>query len=150
MADIAAIVGRDPQAMAELRAARALTLPDWCIAAGFVRNRVWDTLIGRNEAPQLAGANFMTQWGARTTNDLYRYIQAVMPPGNGGTLGEESYLAVTAYILQSNGARPGTQALTAVRELGAKSGMLLPLGSKVKHGGDCPLLTGVAPSTGKL
>src|SRR5215475_9471768 len=72
-----------------------------------------DTLIGRNEAPQLAGANFMTQWGARTTNDLYRYIQAVMPPGNGGTLGEENYLAVTAYILQSNGARPGAQALTA-------------------------------------
>src|ERR1041384_3184996 len=51
-----------------------------------------DTLIGRNEAPQLAGANFMTQWGARTTKDLYGYIQAVMPPGNGGTLGEETYL----------------------------------------------------------
>ena len=46
MDDIAAIVGRDPQAMAELRAARALALPDWCIAAGFVRNRVWDHLHG--------------------------------------------------------------------------------------------------------
>src|SRR6266851_2736116 len=54
-----------------------------------------DTLIGRNEAPQLAGANFMTQWGARTTKDLYGYIQAVMPPGNGGSLGEESYLNIT-------------------------------------------------------
>ena len=72
-----------------------------------------DTLIGRNEAPALAGANFMTQWGARTTKDLYGYIQAVMPPGNGGTLGEETYLNITAYILQSNGALAGAQALTA-------------------------------------
>jgi alcohol dehydrogenase (cytochrome c) len=80
-----------------------------------------DTLIGRNEAPQLAGANFMTQWGARTTNDLYRYIQAVMPPGNGGTLGEDNYLAVTAYILQSNGARPGAQALTATTAVAIRS-----------------------------
>src|SRR5258708_4163493 len=80
-----------------------------------------DTLIGRNEAPQLAGANFMTQWGARTTSDLYRYIQAVMPPGNGGTLGEENYLAVTAYILQSNGARPGAQALTSTTAVAIRS-----------------------------
>ena len=32
--------------MKQLRAARALALPDWCIAAGFVRNRVWDHLHG--------------------------------------------------------------------------------------------------------
>jgi hypothetical protein len=44
--DVATIVGRDPVAVAQLRAARALALPDWCIAAGFVRNRVWDHLHG--------------------------------------------------------------------------------------------------------
>jgi hypothetical protein len=44
--DIAAIVGRDRVALAQLRAARTLALPDWCIAAGFVRNRVWDHLHG--------------------------------------------------------------------------------------------------------
>lgn len=32
--------------MKQLRAARTLGLPDWCIAAGFVRNRVWDHLHG--------------------------------------------------------------------------------------------------------
>ena len=32
--------------MEQLRAARTLGLPDWCIAAGFVRNRVWDHLHG--------------------------------------------------------------------------------------------------------
>ncbi len=32
--------------MEQLRAVRRLALPDWCIAAGFVRNRVWDHLHG--------------------------------------------------------------------------------------------------------
>jgi len=32
--------------MKQLRAARSLGLTDWCIAAGFVRNRVWDHLHG--------------------------------------------------------------------------------------------------------
>ena len=32
--------------MKQLHAARTLGLPDWCIAAGFVRNRVWDHLHG--------------------------------------------------------------------------------------------------------
>ena len=32
--------------MKQLRAVRTLALPDWCIAAGFVRNRVWDHLHG--------------------------------------------------------------------------------------------------------
>ena len=32
--------------MEQLRAVRSLALPDWCIAAGFLRNRVWDHLHG--------------------------------------------------------------------------------------------------------
>lgn len=43
---IAHIIAHDPVAMKQLRAARELALPDWCIAAGFVRNRVWDHLHG--------------------------------------------------------------------------------------------------------
>jgi hypothetical protein len=43
---IARLIEADPRAMAQLRAARALALPDWCIAAGFVRNRVWDARHG--------------------------------------------------------------------------------------------------------
>jgi len=43
---IADIIAQDPVGMKQLRAARALALPDWCIAAGFVRNRVWDHLHG--------------------------------------------------------------------------------------------------------
>ncbi|CAN5900518.1 nucleotidyltransferase family protein [soil metagenome] len=43
---VADIIAQDPVGMKQLRAARALSLPDWCIAAGFVRNRVWDHLHG--------------------------------------------------------------------------------------------------------
>ena len=43
---IAGIIAQDPVGMKQLRAVRALGLPDWCIAAGFVRNRVWDHLHG--------------------------------------------------------------------------------------------------------
>jgi hypothetical protein len=46
MSLVATIIAQDPVGMKQLRAARALALPDWCIAAGFVRNRVWDHLHG--------------------------------------------------------------------------------------------------------
>lgn len=37
---------QDPMRMRALHLARELRLPDWCIAAGFVRNLVWDRLHG--------------------------------------------------------------------------------------------------------
>jgi hypothetical protein len=46
MSLVADIIAQDPVGMEQLRAVRALALPDWCIAAGFVRNRVWDHLHG--------------------------------------------------------------------------------------------------------
>ena len=67
---------------------------------------------GQNEAPPLAGANFMTTWGKRTTKDLLDYMAATMPPGK-PSLAEAEYLNITAFILQFNGAPAGTQALTA-------------------------------------
>ena len=46
MSLIAQIIAQDPVGMEQLRCVRQLALPDWCIAAGFVRNRVWDHLHG--------------------------------------------------------------------------------------------------------
>jgi alcohol dehydrogenase (cytochrome c) len=68
-------------------------------------------LAGRNEAPQLAGNNFMNTWRSRTTRDLFEFIQSTMPP-TGETLSADQYLAVTAFILQANGAAAGAQTLT--------------------------------------
>src|SRR6187399_553050 len=68
------------------------------------------TLAGQNEAPPLAGTNFMTTWGKRTTKDLIDYMSATMPPGK-PSLAEADYLNISAFILQYNGALAGTQTL---------------------------------------
>jgi alcohol dehydrogenase (cytochrome c) len=68
------------------------------------------TLTGQNEAPPLAGPNFMNTWRARTTKDLIDYMAATMPPGR-PSLGEEEYVNLAAFILQFNGAAPGAQPL---------------------------------------
>ena len=68
-------------------------------------------LSGR-EGPQLAGANFMAQWGDRSVGELIQYMQATMPPG-GAALPGDSYLNLAAFILDANSARAGNQALAA-------------------------------------
>ena len=65
---------------------------------------------GLNEAPPLTGVNFMNTWRTRSTRELSEFIQTAMPP-EGPRLSPDQALAITAYILQSNGARPGAQAL---------------------------------------
>lgn len=68
-------------------------------------------LSGRNEAPQLAGGNFINTWGRRSTRDLLINMQSTMPPSNRGGLGEDAYLQLAAFILEANGAPPGPQPL---------------------------------------
>jgi alcohol dehydrogenase (cytochrome c) len=68
-------------------------------------------LSGR-EGPQLAGGNFMSQWRDKTAGDLIGFIRATMPPGAGGSLPDQTYINVVAFILDANSARPGDRALT--------------------------------------
>ena len=63
--------------------------------------------------PALRGTAFMTKWGVRTTRDLLSYVQTTMPPEAPGGLGADAYVNITAFILQSNGQRPGNEELTA-------------------------------------
>jgi alcohol dehydrogenase (cytochrome c) len=69
-------------------------------------------LKGQGTAPTLAGPEFIGGWGTRTTRDLLTFIQLTMPPASPGALSAETYANITAFILQSNGARAGTQTLT--------------------------------------
>lgn len=63
--------------------------------------------------PPLAGQAFMGGWAARPARDLIGTIQASMPPDRPGGLPEATYVAITAHILQVNGAAPGAQPLQA-------------------------------------
>jgi mono/diheme cytochrome c family protein len=69
-------------------------------------------LSGNNEIPPLAGVTFMGTWDARTTKELLDYMSGAMPPG-GPSLPAETYASIAAYILQSNGAVAGPDALNA-------------------------------------
>jgi mono/diheme cytochrome c family protein len=69
-------------------------------------------LSGSNEMPPLAGTAFMSTWGTRSTKELYDYMATSMPYGL-PSLSRVAYESISAYILQSNGALAGSQALRA-------------------------------------
>ena len=70
-----------------------------------------NTLQNGTMGPPLAGDNFTAKWQSRTVADLYAYSHDRMPPSRPESLPDETYAAITAYILRVNGAEPGEQPL---------------------------------------
>jgi alcohol dehydrogenase (cytochrome c) len=88
---------------------------------------------GRNDAPQLAGTAFVSNWGNRNISDLVGFMQGAMPPGNPGGLGDAAYLSLAAFILDSNGGRAGNQPLAATTQASIRS--VAPGAPAVQAGG---------------
>jgi mono/diheme cytochrome c family protein len=65
---------------------------------------------GREDAPQLAGSDFINGWRSRPIGELFDYVNG-MPP-DGARLTPEQYLSLVAYLLEQNGATAGDRALT--------------------------------------
>src|SRR6202022_4017193 len=72
--------------------------------------------------PALVGANFLSGWGTRTVRELFAFVKGSMPPGAEGSLSDETYLDVVAYVLQANGHAEG------IRPLRADSAVLIAAG----------------------
>lgn len=70
-------------------------------------------LSGSFEAPPLAGSTFFNAWRGLPVRELVNRIRTNMPPTNPGSVPEQTAVTIVAFILQANGAKPGTQALTA-------------------------------------
>ena len=72
-------------------------------------------LSGLNEARPLVGPDFIGQWRQRPAQQLVTYTQLTMPlpPGVPGSLGEQTYVNLVAFLLHANGAAPGEETLTA-------------------------------------
>ncbi len=72
------------------------------------------SLEGTTSKP-LAGPRFMTKWadGKHTVDDLYFVIRTQMPYGAPGTLTDQQYIDIVAFVLQGNGYQPGPQTLAA-------------------------------------
>ena len=68
---------------------------------------------GSGDAPSLSGSTFRLKWGPKMISELFGVILQTMPPTNPGSLGEAAALNATAYILQRNGAQPGSAALNS-------------------------------------
>jgi mono/diheme cytochrome c family protein len=75
---------------------------------------------GRDDAPALAGPDFLKTWGPRSTAQLHDFIRTTMPP-DGTALTAEEYLAVVAHLLERNGAVAGAQPLDAATAAGIAS-----------------------------
>ena len=63
------------------------------------------------------GPPFRTNWDRRPLSDLWDYILEKMPKDAPGTLEEDEYAKVLAYILRMNGMPAGTEALPADKKL---------------------------------
>ncbi len=87
------------------------------------------TMQGTFEAPPLSGTNFLNTWRNRAVSELIAKIRTSMPLSNPGSLSDADASNLSAFILQSNGAKPGPQALTA--------STLVPIGA-VATGGAPP------------
>lgn len=72
---------------------------------------------GRDDAPALAGPDFLKTWGPQTTTALYGFIRSTMPP-DGATLTTDEYLALVAHLLERNGATAGETPLEATTAVG--------------------------------
>jgi alcohol dehydrogenase (cytochrome c) len=72
-------------------------------------------LRGANEARPLVGPDFMRTWRERNAQELVAFLSVTMPPPPAapGSLGQQSYVNLAAFLLQANGATPGAEALTA-------------------------------------
>ncbi|MGD8873375.1 MAG: PQQ-binding-like beta-propeller repeat protein, partial [Gemmatimonadota bacterium] len=70
-----------------------------------------ETMDGSFEAPQLAGSNFLGFWGDRPADELLEMV-ALMPPDEEGSLSDETYASIAAYILARNGFPIGGEPLT--------------------------------------
>jgi alcohol dehydrogenase (cytochrome c) len=60
-------------------------------------------LSGGEFASALNGNAFSQNWGGKTADALFTYINTKMPPANPGELGAGTYAQIVAYILQVNG-----------------------------------------------
>jgi alcohol dehydrogenase (cytochrome c) len=88
-----------------------------------------DTMAGNGDTPPIAGKAFLVGFGAKTTKELFDVIKTGMPKSTPGSLSDEVYTDLVAFLLHASGAATGTTALTpttAIPISSVASGNLAP------------------------
>jgi len=86
-------------------------------------------------APPLKGVEFRQKWAGRSMEELFTLASTKMPPARPGTLGDSTYAALLAYIVQENGIAPSP------RELSVEADALKAIGPAFPRSGG-----GLAPN----
>ena len=60
---------------------------------------------------QFVGQQFVETWNDRRLSDFYTLVRSTMPLNDPGSLKEDEYLGVLAYLLKANNAAMGTDSL---------------------------------------
>ena len=74
------------------------------------------SLLGEQYAPALKGNAFLRNWEDGTVAHLYTFVRERMPVGSPGSLTDQQYIDVVAYILSQNGLPTGGDELSPVVE----------------------------------
>jgi quinoprotein glucose dehydrogenase len=72
---------------------------------------------GGEMAPGLTGVAFRFRWRGLKVADIYDSIESTMPPEEPGTLGDQAYIDVVAFLLSANGYPAGERELAADSKL---------------------------------
>ncbi|MCC6777910.1 MAG: c-type cytochrome [Hyphomicrobiales bacterium] len=78
------------------------------------------------EAPDLTDGPFRFGWQDKTLAERFERIRTTMPRPAAGSLDDQTYLDIIAYLLSANGSPAGAQPLEPDREALAKIVIALP------------------------
>jgi mono/diheme cytochrome c family protein len=74
-------------------------------------------LTGSDQAPSLAGGDFLDRWDGQTLGDLVDRIRTSMPADNVGSLNTQAATDIVSYLLKANKFPAGPDELKADRPL---------------------------------
>lgn len=75
-----------------------------------------ESLGGNDEAPPLAGADFLSNWNGLTVGDLFERIRTTMPLNKPQSLSRETNVSILAHLLRANKFPPGETGLPGQTE----------------------------------
>ena len=75
-----------------------------------------NSLEGGEEAPALAGGDFISNWNGLTVGDLFDRIRTTMPQNKPQSLSREVVASILAFVLSSNKFPPGQGELSSQTE----------------------------------
>jgi mono/diheme cytochrome c family protein len=66
-----------------------------------------ENLSGAGPTPSLAGPDFLGRWSGLSVGELFKRVRTTMPKAKPGSLADDDYLSIIAYLLSANGFKPG-------------------------------------------